>query len=205
MGSCGALAVLGWARADDGYRRRIDMTTTRRLAVAGASATVLVGGLFLGAPAAVAAPGDAPPGTAAAAEGAGAVPELPAAAAVEVPAAEVLVAEAGPPAPAEAPAPEPAPVLADVAPEAPGLPDAAPAAPAAPAAAAVEQAVVPELAPQETVVGAANPGLNVDTRLTAAPFEQSAGAGLLTALLAAAVALPGALAYRARRLGRSGA
>ncbi|WP_424348475.1 hypothetical protein, partial [Kocuria sp. CH-021] len=106
-----------------------------------------------------------------------------------------------PPLPPAAPAaPAPGPVLADAPPAAPALPDAAPAAPAA---AAVEPAALPELAPQEAV--AANPGLNVDTRLTAAPLEQSAGAGLLTALLAAAVALPGALAYRARRLGRSGA
>ena len=112
---------------------------------------------------------------------------------MDVPAAEEVL-----PAPAEAPAP----FVADVAPEAPALSDAAPAAPAA---AAVQQEVVPELAPQEAAAGAANPGLNVDTRLTAAPMGQAAGAGLLTALLAAAVALPGALAYRARRLGRSGA
>ncbi|THE16411.1 M23 family peptidase, partial [Kocuria rosea] len=88
------------------------MTTTRRLAVAGASATVLVGGLFLGVPAAVAAPGDAPPvdappGAAASTEVAGAVAELPTAVPADVPVAEVLVAEAAPPAPAEVPVAEP--------------------------------------------------------------------------------------------------
>lgn len=202
------------------------MTATRKLVVAGSSTTVLVGSLLLGAPAAVAAPADTLP-----VEAAPAVAPLVGTVPGEAP--QDAVAPAGadlpgavPPAPVEAPEPAPAPAdlsvaepaaaTGQVAPPAPAaqepapleapapgpaaaglpagpapLPAAAPVAPAAPAA----QEIVP--------AGGVNAGLNVDTLLTAAPLEQPAGAGVLTALLAAAVALPGALALRARRVGRT--
>ncbi|GGG52105.1 hypothetical protein GCM10011374_13530 [Kocuria dechangensis] len=111
-------------------------------------------------------------------------------------------------APVAAPAPavvEAAPVAAPAAAPAPVVVEAAPVAAPAAAPSVVEAAPVAAPAPAPVVVEAApvavNPGMNVQT--AAGDREEHPGTALLTALLAAGIAVPAAAAVRLRRLARS--
>lgn len=188
-------------------------TTVKGWIAAGSSATLLVGGLVLGAPAAVAAPGDAP-----CLQASGQFTTALAAAGIttvsvgqlELAAGAVVVAEVQYFALTDAAAGElqvqvetawleleAAEAAEDPEAIAPGpvatTPAPAPATPSAPVAPVVA-------APEQEAPAGMNPGLNMQTAATAE--HEHPGAALVAGLLGAGIAAPAAVAVRRHRLQR---